>query len=25
MEFSADGSIKQVIPTHKGIDLVRLK
>ncbi len=25
MEFNADGSIKQVIPTHKGIDPVRLK
>ena len=25
MEFNADGSIKQVIPTHKGIDPVKLK
>lgn len=25
MEFNADGSIKQVIPTHKGIDPVSLK
>jgi len=25
MEFNADGSIKQVIPTHKGIDAVSLK
>jgi len=25
MEFNADGSIKQVIPTHRGIDPVTLK
>jgi hypothetical protein len=25
MEFNADESIKQVIPTHKGIDPVSLK
>jgi len=25
MEFNADGSIKQTIPTHKGIEAVSLK
>jgi GH43 family beta-xylosidase len=25
MEFKADGSIKQVIPTHKGIDAIKVK